>query len=66
MSPIQALFNNLATLARTKIEPMFNTNVEVTIIVRVPGNDEEDVLVTSDSLDEVLALVERSKKREAL
>ena len=45
------------------VEPIFKDGTKLTIIARTPGNVEADVLVTSDDLDEVAALVERSKAR---
>ena len=46
-----------------EIEELFNKPVKVTCIVRVPGNNEADVLITNDGLDDVTALIERSKTR---
>lgn len=50
-----------------EIEDLFSRPVKVTCIVRVPGNDEADVLVTSETnLDSVISVVNRSRKREPI
>ena len=48
------------------IEDLFRVPVKVTCIVRRVGNPEGDVLVTSDDLDEAIAVINRSKARDAL
>lgn len=53
----------LGNILARHVEPIFNVGTKLTIIARTPGNVEADVLVTSDDLDEVAALVERSKAR---
>lgn len=48
-----------------EIEALFSRPVLVTCVVRVPGNDEADVLVTSEqNLDDPIAVIERSRRRE--
>lgn len=50
-----------------QVEDLFSRPVHVTCIVRVDGNNEADVLVTSEkNLDEVVALIERSRSREPI
>lgn len=49
-----------------KIEKLFNsTDSKVTIIVRPSNNPEEELVVTSDNIDEAIKSLERSKKRDA-
>jgi hypothetical protein len=53
----------LAGILERHVEPIFKPGTKLTIIARTPGNDEADVLVTSDNLDELAKLIERSKNR---
>jgi len=53
----------LAGILERHVERIFKPGTKLTIIARTPGNDEADVLVTSDSLNELAKLVERSKTR---
>lgn len=39
----------------------FKRGAKITVIVRTPGNDAADFLMTSDSLDEAITLLERRK-----
>ncbi len=48
------------------VEPIFKSGTQFTLIARTPGMPSADVLVTSDDLDEVAALIERSKAREVI
>jgi len=60
-----ALQNRIASVLVRYIEPMFTPDVCVTLIARKPGNDEADVLVTSESdLQQLTALIDRSIQRE--
>ena len=56
----------LGNILARHVEPIFKAGTKLTIIARTPGNVEADVLVTRDDLDEVAALVERSKTREVV
>lgn len=58
---LNAMLGNV--LARY-VEPIFKAGTKLTIIARTPGNSDADVLVTSDDLDAIAELVERSKARE--
>lgn len=60
----ELLFERLVEIATSQIEPLFTTGVEVTIIVRQPDNDEGDVLVSTDSIDNLRRLLDRSERRE--
>jgi hypothetical protein len=63
----QGLLERLGGILEAHVEPIFKPEVKVTLIVRLPGNPEADILVSSDEdLDEVIALVERSKPRETI
>ena len=65
MSDINAMLQQkLAGILERHVEPVFKSGTKLTIIARTPGNDEADVLVTSDSIDGIAALVERSRARE--
>jgi hypothetical protein len=46
------------------VEPIFKPGTKFAVIARTPGNDEADVLVTDDSIDALIQLLERSKARE--
>lgn len=62
----QRLNAQLAGVLERHVEPIFKPGTLLTIIARTPGNDEADVLVTSDNMDGLAALIERSKTREAV
>lgn len=67
MSDLMELNMRLGSILVQKVEPLFKPGTELTIIARTPGNNEADVLVSSEqNLDEIIALVERSKTREAV
>jgi hypothetical protein len=45
-----------------EIEDLFKRSVKVTVIVRVPGNDNADVLVTNEpDLSGIRAVLDRSE-----
>ncbi len=58
------LNEKLALILMHHVEPIFKRGTRLTLIARTPGNNEADVLVTNDDLDDVAALIERSKARE--
>lgn len=65
MSGLNATLNaKLGGILERHVEPIFKRGTRLTIIARTPGNDEADVIVTSDELPEIAALIERSKARE--
>lgn len=45
------------------IEPLFVSGMKFAIIARNPNNNEMDVLMTDDNIDELIALLERSRTR---
>lgn len=53
----------LAGILERHVERIFKPGTKLTIIARTPGNDEADVLVTSDKFDELAKLIQRSMKR---
>lgn len=55
--------SRIADLA-DEIGLMFKPGAKVTVIVRAPGFNDRDLLVTSDTIDEVIALLQRSKERD--
>lgn len=56
---LDALRHRIAEVAEVYIAPMFKPGVRVTIIVRRPSDNEQDVLVSNDNLEDVVALVTR-------
>lgn len=42
---------------------LFKPGAKITVLVRTPGNNEADLLLTNDSMEEIAAMVERSKAR---
>lgn len=44
-----------------EIEDLFSRHVVVTCIVRVPGNDAADVVVTNDTIDGIEAVLARTR-----
>lgn len=57
--------SNFIQLHLNEIETAFVPGVKLTLIARFDNKPEADFLVTCDDLDEVAAVVERSKSREA-
>lgn len=47
----------------TQLEKVFVKGTKLTLIARLPGNDEADILLTMDDFDEIAKVVERSKRR---
>ena len=62
----QRLMAQLVAILELHVEPIFKPGTMLTIVARTPGNDEADVLVTSDSLDGIAAVVARSAARETV
>lgn len=60
------LTQTIGAILESEIAPMFNREIKLTLIARLPGDSEADVLVTSDSLHEIAAVIERSKNREEI
>jgi len=55
-------------LIEDEIRPRL-TNAEsrrITVMVRMDGEPEQDILITDDSIDGISELVKRSRKREAV
>lgn len=57
--------DRIANICAGQIAPMFVSGAKVTVIVRHPGHDDRDVLVSNDSIDDVAAAVARAKERDA-
>lgn len=55
-----------AAVHLNRIASLFVGDVKITLFVRTPGKDEQDFLLTNDSLDEVSKGIERSKLRPQL
>lgn len=55
----QRLTELLGDVLERQVEPFFKHGCKFTLIVRTPGNDRADVLVTNDDLAEVRKLIER-------
>lgn len=61
---LQNVWERTQDILTHQIRPMWNAPVEVTLIVRLPGNDEADFLMTTEKdLADLKALLERSEKR---
>lgn len=56
--------DSLAAVLIEHVEPLFRPGMKLTLLARDPSNPEADVMVTSDTMDGIAALVERSKARE--
>ena len=50
--------------ALTRLEYLFKEDIRLTLIARIPDDPEAELVLTKDDLEEVQAMVERSKKRE--
>jgi hypothetical protein len=44
-----------------EIEKLFKRGAKLTLVVRIPGNDEADVVLTTDDLDEAIHAIGRRK-----
>jgi hypothetical protein len=42
----------------------FKPGAKITVLARIPGNDDADMLLTNDDLEQVAAAIERSKTRQ--
>lgn len=47
------------------VADMFKPNAKLTLLVRQPGFPDQDFMMTNDSLDEAISMLERSKGRES-
>lgn len=63
---VARLSRTLTQILVRHVRPLFVVGVKLTIIARYPGCDESDVLVTDDSIDELIKLLERSRNRPEL
>lgn len=63
LSPLARVHADIATHL-VEIEGLFKGRRKCTVIVRNPENDEEDVLVSNDSIDGIRQAVERAAVRE--
>ena len=48
------------------LESWFLPECKLTFIMRKPGNDDADLVITVDDIDELIAVLERTKTREAM
>lgn len=44
-----------------RLESLFVDEVKLTFIARLPGNPEADIVITTDSLEELAKVVERRR-----
>lgn len=65
MDTIQELHRD-CEMHLNRIHENFVPGSKVTLIVRTPGNDEADFLLTIDDLNEVAKVIERSKRRASV
>lgn len=54
----------LSRILARHVVPLFVPGIKLTILARLPGNDEADVMVSDDGIDELMALIQRSALRE--
>lgn len=47
----------------SKIASMFDSSIKLTLIARLPSDDEADFVVTSDEIPAAIAALERSQAR---
>lgn len=63
-SPNRLILQAVTEVLVNHIEPLFKPGIEITLAVRTPGNEQADLLVTTEQvMDEIVLLVERSKGR---
>lgn len=61
------LLDTIAAVLAKRLEPLFVQGMELTFIARLPGNDEADVLVSSEKdLSELSKLIQRSTTRSEI
>jgi hypothetical protein len=46
-----------------EILSLFIPGNKITVLVRTPGNDNADMLLTNDDIEQIAAMVERAKTR---
>jgi hypothetical protein len=63
---VEEAFGQVATAIDQRIKPIFKAGVVVTVIVRTPGHDDRDMIVTDDKLSEAIRALERSAIRSLL
>lgn len=67
LAQLQEMTDLVGSLLDQHIAPIFKPGVQLTFIARTPGNDEADVLVTTErDLNEIVAVVQRSRGRPAV
>lgn len=64
MTVDQMLLGKLSAVLATRVAPIFLPGTKLAILARTPGDDRADVLVTDDDIDDLIALLQRSKARE--
>ena len=67
ITELKALNDHIAHALQRHIEPIFKRGTKITLLARTPGNDEADVLVSSEGdLQDVIDMVSRSIKRNVI
>lgn len=67
IAELTALNDRIAHALERHIEPIFKRGTKVTLLARTPGNNEADVLVSSEGdLQDVLDMVARSMQRNVI
>ena len=51
--------------ALENLRPRFNEKCELTFIMRLPGHDDADMVITNDDFGELAKVIERMKARAA-
>ena len=63
-APTKDVFYKISD-ALNQLGPLFLPECRLTFIMRLPGDEEADVLVTIDDLDELQKLIERRKSPDS-
>lgn len=58
-----AVLHEVLSAELTKLERYFQPEMKLSLIARMPGNPERELVVTNDDLDDLALLIERMKSR---
>lgn len=62
--PAMTRHQQVAAALNEHIAPLFGAGVRITLLAHVPGDDEQEIVLSNDSVPEVLALFARWQTRE--
>lgn len=60
--PVQTAHDEISA-ALNKLRPLFTPDCELTFVMRKPGSPGVYMVISNDDLDEVIAVIEKSKAR---